>query len=235
MGGQVAVKGALMSGASSARAWRPDEVRRKAFTVRFRGLDHNEVRGFLNALADELARLYDQITTLTVDNGRLRGELQQAEGALQHAQGELQRAQVDPQEQVTDQAVLLLNQAQQLADALIDEGMQSARDLLLAARHQQRDIIEPGREADHGVVVEAMSTAEHVLRSHAPASSDVDDVRMFAKVAQVQFRAVLDALDEQVNRLGQFSETAERPRPADEEWLPSASPRRSELNPRTLR
>jgi len=29
---------------------------------------------------------------------------------------------------------------------------------------------------------------------------------MFAKVAQVQFRAVLDALDEQVNRLGQYPE-----------------------------
>jgi DivIVA domain-containing protein len=217
-----------MSPVRSPRALRPEDVRRQDFTVRFRGLDANEVRGFLNALADELARLHEQVTTLTEDNGLLRRE-------MQHAQGELQRAQVDPQEQVTDQAVLLLNQAQQLADALIDEGMQSARDLLLAARHQQRDIIEPGREADHGVVVEAMSTAEHVLRSHAPASSDVDDVRMFAKVAQVQFRAVLDALDEQVNRLGQFSETAERPRPADEEWLPSASPRRSELNPRTLR
>jgi cell division initiation protein len=225
-----------MSGVSSGRAWRPDEVRRKDFTVRFRGLDPNEVRGFLNALADDLARLYEQITTLTVDNGRLRGELQQAQGELQHAQGELQRAQIDPQEQVTDQAVLLLNQAQQLADALIDEGMQSARDLLLAARHQQRDIIEPGREGEHGAVVEAMSTAEHVLRNHAPASSDVEDVRMFAKVAQVQFRAVLDALDEQVNRLGQFSEAAERSKPVDDqEWPPPASPRRSELNPRTLR
>jgi DivIVA domain-containing protein len=224
-----------MSGVSSARAWRPDEVRRKGFTVRFRGLDPHEVRGFLNVLADDLARLYEQVTTLTVDNGRLRGELRQAEGTLQHAQGELERAQVDPQEQVTDQAVLLLNQAQQLADALIDEGMQSARDLLMAARHQQRDIIEPGYEDDHGVVVEAMSTADQVLRHSASPSSDVEDVRMFAKVAQVQFRAVLDALDEQVNRLGQFSETTERARRADnQEWPPSTNPRRPELNQRPM-
>jgi hypothetical protein len=34
---------------------------------------------------------------------------------------------------------------------------------------------------------------------------------MFAKVAQVQFRAVLDALDEQVNRLGQSPETPNVP------------------------
>ena len=38
-----------MSAVSSPRAWRPDEVRRQDFTVRFRGLDSNEVRGFLNA------------------------------------------------------------------------------------------------------------------------------------------------------------------------------------------
>jgi DivIVA domain-containing protein len=217
-----------MSPVRSPRALRPEDVRRQDFTVRFRGLDANEVRGFLNALADELARLHEQVTTLTEDNGLLRGE-------VQHAQGELQQAQVNPQEQVTDQAVLLLNQAQQLADALIDEGMQSARDLLLAARHQQRDIIDPGYEAGHGTVVEAMPTADQVLRHAASPSSDVEDVRMFAKVAQVQFRAVLDALDEQVNRLGQFSETAERAKPADDqEWPPSTNPRRPELNQRPM-
>jgi DivIVA domain-containing protein len=218
-----------MSRVSSPRPpWRPDQVRRQTFTVRFRGLDANEVRGVLNAIADDLARLHEQVTTLTEDNGRLRS-------ALQQAQGELERASVDPQEQVTDQAVLLLNQAQQLADALIDEGMQSARDLLMAARHQQRDIIEPGYEANEGTVVEAMSTADHVLRHTASPSSDVEDVRMFAKVAQVQFRAVLDALDEQVNRLGQFSEAAERARPADDqEWSPSTNPRRQELNQRPM-
>jgi len=225
-----------MSGINSPRSWRPEDVRRKDFTVRFRGLDPNEVRGFLNVLADDLARLHEQIMTLREDNARLRGELEHAQGELHRAQGELQRAQVEPQEQVTDQAVLLLNQAQQLADALIDEGMQSARDLLLAARHQQRDIIEPGPEADHGAVLAAMSTADHDVPHNGSASPDVDDVRVFAKVAQVQFRAVLDALDEQVNRLGQFSETGERPKRADDqEWAPSANQRRSELNPRTIR
>jgi DivIVA domain-containing protein len=224
-----------MSPIGSPRPVRPDEVRRKNFTVRFRGLDPNEVRGFLNAIADDLARLYEQIANVTDDNGRLHAQLQGAQDELRQAHGELQRAQVDPQEQVTDQAVLLLNQAQQLADALIDEGMQSARDLLIAARHQQRDIIEPDHQADHAAVVDAMSGADHVLRHNMPPSSDVEDVRMFAKAAQVQFRAVLDALDEQVSRLGQFSEIAERPdRRDDLEWPPSARPRRSELNPHTL-
>jgi DivIVA domain-containing protein len=218
-----------MKAVSSPRSLRPDEVRRQDFTLRFRGLDPNEVRGFLNAIADDLARLHEQVTTLTEDNSRLRGQ-------LQHVQAELQRAQANPQDQVTDQAVLLLDQAQQLADALIDEGMQSARDLLMAARHQQRDIVEPGREADYEAVVQAMANADHLIRQNASQPSDVEDVRMFAKVAQAQFRAVLDALDEQVNRLGQFSETAERPKRADDqEWLPAADQRRPELNPRIVR
>ena len=224
-----------MSQVSSPRPLRPDEVRRKGFRVRFRGLDAGEVRGFLNAVADDLTRLHEQITTLTEDNGRLRVELEHVQGELEQVQGELQRSQVDPQDQVTDQAIVLLNQAQQLADALIDEGMQSARDLLMAARHHQRDTIDPGNEADHGVLVDGLSTADPV-RPNGSASSDVEDVRMFAKVAQAQFRAVLDALDEQVNRLGQFTETSERPRRADDQdWPQAIDQRRSELNPRIIR
>ena len=183
-----------MSGNGLAHSWRPDEVRHRNFTVRFRGLDRNEVEGFLKLLADDLARLHEQITTLTQENARLRDELRQA--------------QANPQEQVTDQAVLLLNQAQQLADALIDEGMQSARDMLLAARSHHRDVIVPGSEADLGGVVQVMAPADDVVRHNAHRSAaEVEDVRMFAKVAQVQFRAVLDALDEQVNRLSQYPET----------------------------
>jgi len=183
-----------VSGNGLAHSWRPDEVRHRNFTVRFRGLDRNEVEGFLKLLADDLARLHGQITTVTQENARLRDELRQAEA--------------NPQEQVTDQAVLLLNQAQQLADALIDEGMQSARDMLLAARSHHRDVIVPGSEADLGGVVQVMAPADDVVRHDAHRSAaEVEDVRMFAKVAQVQFRAVLDALDEQVNRLSQYPET----------------------------
>ena len=183
-----------MSGNGLAHSWRPDEVRHRNFTVRFRGLDRNEVEGFLKLLADDLARLHGQITTVTQENARLRDELRQAEA--------------NPQEQVTDQAVLLLNQAQQLADALIDEGMQSARDMLLAARSHHRDVIVPGSEADLEGVVQVMAPADDVVRHNAHRSAaEVEDVRMFAKVAQVQFRAVLDALDEQVNRLSQYPET----------------------------
>ena len=50
--------------------------------------------------------------------------------------------------------------------------------------------------------------------SEDPSFQDIEYIRMFAKVAQVQFRAVLDALNEQVNRLTDVPEIAEPPRPA---------------------
>jgi cell division initiation protein len=111
-------------------------------------------------------------------------------------------------DQVTDQAVSVLNQAQQLADSLIDEAMQAARDLLLTARSQQRDIMEQTKVAANGAVSRATAIAERA-GGQDPSLQDVEYVRMFAKVAQVQFQAVLDALNEHVNRLGELSGIAE--------------------------
>ena len=186
-----------MMGSSRSRTSSQD-VRRKTFNVRLRGLDHNEVRAFLRTLADDLDRLDGQIATLTQENDRLRGELEESEAR--------------PQEEVTDHAVTLLNQAQQLADALIDEAMQSARDLLLTARSQQRDVMEQASTAAQGAVARATATIERA-GSDDPSFQDIEYIRMFARVAQVQFRAVLDALNEQVNRLSDVPEMAEPPRP----------------------
>ena len=196
-----------MVGSSRPRTSSQD-VRRKTFNVRLRGLDHNEVRAFLRTLADDLERLdgqitamSGQITTLTEENARLRGQLEDVE--------------LSPHEEVTDHAVMLLNQAQQLADALIDEAMQSARDLLLTARSQQRDVMEQASTSAKGAVARATATIERANRDD-PSFEDIEYIRMFAKVAQVQFRAVLDALNEQVNRLGEVPEIVEPPRPAVE-------------------
>lgn len=203
-----------MSTASAPRSWRPDEVRRRDFTTRFRGLDPNEVRGFLNAVADDLGRHQEQITMLTQDQTRLRGEAQAAQEQLIRVQEELRQAQEelrlrpgDAHEVVTEQAVLLLDQAQQLADQLIDEGMQSARDLMVAARTHQREIVDPGAAvAEQMATLQAMQppTVSGGGPNGKPTAAEVEDIRTFAKVAQVQFRAVLEALNEQVNRLDNF-------------------------------
>jgi DivIVA domain-containing protein len=179
----------------------PQDVRRKNFTVRLRGLDPDEVRYFLAGLANDLQGIQAQVATLTQENETLRQENQLLHSDLSEARGR-------PMEQATDQAVSVLNQAQQLADSLIDEAMQSARDLLLTARSQQRDIMEQAKVAANGAVSRATAIAERA-GSQDPSLRDVEYVRMFAKVAQVQFQAVLDALNEHVNRLGELSGIAE--------------------------
>jgi hypothetical protein len=165
----------------------PQEVRRKNFTVRLRGTR----RGLLHP-------------------GRARRPPGRAPGAGRDfnpgndsLRAELSEPPADAMDQVTDQAVSVLNQAQQLADSLIDEAMQSARDLLLTARSQQRDIMEQAKVAANGAVSRATAIAESA-GSQDPSLRDVEYVRMFAKVAQVQFQAVLDALNEHVNRLGEL-------------------------------
>jgi DivIVA domain-containing protein len=168
----------------------PQEVRRKNFTDRFRGYDHGEVRSFLTGLGDDLERMQAQIASLTQDNNWLRDALEEARA--------------DPMEHATDQAVSVLNQAQQLADSLIDEAMQSARDLLLTARSQQRDVMEQAKTAAKGAVSRATAIAERAGSDDA-SERDIEYIRMFAKVAQVQFQAVLDALNEHVNRLGEVT------------------------------
>jgi DivIVA domain-containing protein len=179
----------------------PQDVRRKNFTVRLRGLDQDEVRYCLTGLADQLDVIQAQVGTLTQENEALRQDNQLLHSELSEARGR-------PMDQVTDQAVSVLNQAQQLADSLIDEAMQSARDLLLTARSQQRDIMEQAKVAADGAVSRATAIAERG-GSEDPSVRDVEHVRMFAKVAQVQFQAVLDALNEHVNRLGELSGIAE--------------------------
>jgi cell division initiation protein len=173
----------------------PQDVRHKRFSARLRGVDNGEVRSFLSGLADELEGLHTQLATLTQENVRLSAELQET-------RADLEEAQASPMEHATDQAVSVLNQAQQLADSLIDEAMQSARDLLLTARSQQRDVMEQAKVAAKGAVNRATSIAERAGNEDA-SGRDVEYIRMFAKVAQVQFQAVLDALNEQVSRLGE--------------------------------
>ena len=179
----------------------PQEVRRKNFNVRFRGVDPGQVRSFLTGLADELEGIQTQVAVLTQENRSLRAQLEEA-GA------KLDEAHADPMENATDQAVSVLNQAQQLADSLIDEAMQSARDLLLTARSQQRDIMEQAKVAAKGAVNRATAVAEQAGSQDASVR-DVEYIRMFAKVAQVQFQAVLDALNEHVTRLGEVPAVAE--------------------------
>jgi hypothetical protein len=59
-----------------------------------------------------------------------------------------------------------------------------------------------------GAVNRATAIAE-CTGSEGASIRDVEYIQMFAKVAQVQFQAVLDARNEQVSQLGELPTTAE--------------------------
>ena len=157
-------------------------IRNATFTVRRRGLDEDEVRAYLVELSDTVQHL---------------------ERELASARAELSAGN-DPSAQISDQAVIMFSEAQKVADSLIDEAVTHARDLMSSARLQQRDIVKEAHQAAEAAVrtVESPDGLDRVGGYDKPIP-EVEYVRTFAKVAQIQLRSVLEALTEQVDNLGE--------------------------------
>ncbi|MPZ63632.1 MAG: hypothetical protein GEU93_20620 [Propionibacteriales bacterium] len=173
----------------------PNAIRRAMFSRVRKGWDTYEVREYLDTLAD-------QIEMADGERGRLRAE-------VNRLQAEAQRLRNDAADQGerTDEpdahAVALFSRAQQVADRLIEEAVHQARDLMTTARKQQRDILEQAQHSAETAVRTAEQTSDQLSDTGYDAPvPEIEYVRTFAKVAQVQLRSVLDALTEQVERLG---------------------------------
>ena len=173
----------------------PASIRSEVFSHRMRGLDEDEVRDYLELVADQVqateterARLHGEVERLRAENNRLREAPEQS-----------------PTE-ISPQAVTLFSQAQQVADQLVEEAVVHARDLMMSARSQQRDILQRAHQAAEEAV---RRTGAHQVQApavgHTTSVREVEYVRTFAQVAQVQLRSVLEALTEQVDRLGEVT------------------------------
>jgi DivIVA domain-containing protein len=174
----------------------PRAVREASFTHRRKGLDEDEVRGFLAALADRLA-------VADAERARLRAENEDLRNRLEATQ--------DAEQIVHPRAIALFSQAQQVADNLVAEAVEHARTMMQDARRQQREMLDTARSnarpaAEPGPLGETTTVLDGQHPPGHAASGEVEYVRTFARVAQVQLRSVLDALTEQVNRLGDVSQ-----------------------------
>jgi cell division initiation protein len=183
----------------------PDEIREQEFAHRMRGLDEFEVREFLDLLADQVRASESEGAEYRAEIERLRGEVKRLQD---------QGPQRDSDE-INPQAVMLFSQAQQVADQLVEEAVRHARDMMTSARNQQREILQRAHEAAEEAVrgteaVPAQRAAERSDqgRGQVPTEGygypvkEIEYVRTFAQVAQVQLRSVLEALTEQVDKLG---------------------------------
>jgi DivIVA domain-containing protein len=101
----------------------PASIRNEVFGHRMRGLDEEEVRDYLELLANQVAdteatleRTTTELEELREENARLRQEVARATTESQL------------------RAVTLLREAQQIADQVVEDAVSRARDLMISAR-----------------------------------------------------------------------------------------------------
>jgi DivIVA domain-containing protein len=77
-------RGGRFYGTGTPTRLTPYEIRARAFVVRWRGLDPDQVRAFQREVADDVADLHQAVRLLGAENDRLRGQLRDWRSA--HAQ-----------------------------------------------------------------------------------------------------------------------------------------------------
>lgn len=148
------------------------DVRSATFEIVGQGYDREAVHQFLQSVSDQMEA--DQIRM-------------DARGA--NAQ---------------DEMVKIITQAQVLAEKFVEEAEQYSKDLVASARTQYSEIL---RRAELNASQRSGGAVEPAAAAGAPVAytepiQEIEYVRTYTKVAQVQLRAVIDALAEQVDRLG---------------------------------
>jgi len=220
-------------GALAGAVSRLPEVSDVTFSIRHigGGYDRAEVDAFLEQLAATVSEVH-----AALDSGRQELASLRAENAkLRAASG------ADLEQEIAAGAVGLLSQAQLIADRAVADAEQYAREMVLAAREQYREVLERA-ERSAGHVAAALATTPE-----APSLPEIEYVRTYAKVAQIQLRSVLDALTEQVDRLGNLPqhdaepvvESPATPEPVEEpvgepDWARPTAARRSCVEPESF-
>lgn len=173
------------------------------------GYNRDQVHALLAQAADrveagerERGALRDEVARLRADNERLR---QAGEDGGDESRME-----------VSLRAVELLSRAQQSADNAVAEAEAYARDLVDTARAQYREILQRAQETA------AQTSRELPSAERGDAIPEVEYVRTYARVAQVQLRSVLEALTAEVDKLDRIPRTASQVRPTVN-WQPAAA------------
>lgn len=107
----------------------PMDIRKRTFSLRFRGFDRNEVTQYLDVLADDLEELMRALDELERENARLRDEVvryRDSEASLKEtlllAQRSAQTLRVDTEKE----AERILVEANRHADRLVQQALEKA-------------------------------------------------------------------------------------------------------------
>lgn len=107
----------------------PMDIRKRTFSLRFRGCDRNEVTQYLDVLADDLEEVMRALDELERENARLREEVvryRESEASLKEtlllAQRSAQTLRVDTEKE----AERILVEANRHADRLVQQALEKA-------------------------------------------------------------------------------------------------------------
>jgi cell division initiation protein len=107
----------------------PMDIRKRTFSLRFRGLDRNEVTQYLDVVADDLEELMRALDELERENSRLREEVdrhRESEASLKEtlllAQRNAQTLRLDTEKE----AERILVEANRHADRLVQQALEKA-------------------------------------------------------------------------------------------------------------
>jgi len=175
----------------------PHSIRNEVFSQRLRGLDADEVDEYLNLLADQVETTERERTELLAEIERLQAEVARSGGRVDSP---------GPVETAPRDASMVLSQAQQVADQLVEEAVARAQEIIAEAHVQQREILQAAHRAAEAAAHEAAQASARNMTTYLSTSApEVEYARRFTRVAQVQLRTVLEALVDQVEQLGQVS------------------------------
>jgi cell division initiation protein len=182
-----------------------EAVRGAHFSTRRRGWDEDEVQLFLSRLAG-------QIQAADRERAALRAELYEAHAEVNRLRDGDPAVRGQSRVEISVHAVGLLSQAQQTADSCVAEAEKYARDLVNAARGQYQEILQNAQQAASDSMRDLSAVAGAAGETdYGTPLPEIEYVRTYAKVAQVQLRSVLDALTQEVDKLGQLPRFDEAP------------------------
>ncbi len=113
------------------------EVRKREFARRFRGYDGDEVRQFLEALAEDLEELFRALDELERENARLGEENarhRETEATLKETLVMAQRSAESLRATSEQEAERVLHEAEQKGDALVRQAMERVAEMERAIR-----------------------------------------------------------------------------------------------------
>ena len=150
------------------------DIQRQSFETRFRGYDPDEVRTFLNVVAEEMETLRSENERLDEEVRRqssLLAEHHQREQILKNTLVAAQRTSEELKENAKKQSQLLLKEAELAADRLIETAQNKAHDV-------ERDILELKQQKRQmfNSILAAISNLRNLIQSMSEAEAQQDKI-----------------------------------------------------------